>query len=58
MLNSGTIVQNESKKDDLFEEEENPIINKLEEEVKNKDLVCAKKQEIHANNSKVKIKYV
>ena len=27
-------------------------------EVKNKDLVCAKKQEIHANNSKVKIKYV
>ena len=27
-------------------------------EVKNKDLVCAKKKEIHANNSKVKIKYV
>ena len=27
-------------------------------EVKNKDLVCTKKQDIHANNSKVKIKYV
>lgn len=38
MLNSGTIIQNESKKEDLFEEEENPIINKLEEEVKENPL--------------------
>ena len=28
------------------------------QKLKTKDLVCTKKQEIHANNSKVKIKYV
>ena len=28
------------------------------EQFKNKDWVCTKKQEIHVNNSKVKIRYV